>query len=180
ALSQSSAVRPASPVASDAFYSIPQKGKAPRQCKVLQSWTLPTGEKALIVQCLDNGDKVTIVEGTVPRFFFWAQGPNGEAVAPASAPVPPGTKGANPGGRQAMQQVVIQPSAGRLRSVSAGEGDLAPLVTHAPGTNLPPGSRVPAGPVTPGETHAPGEVPPSLFNPQSMDFSKQSVADLYP
>ncbi|HZZ80050.1 MAG TPA: HEAT repeat domain-containing protein [Gemmataceae bacterium] len=74
-----------------------ENGRAVR-CRVLETWALPDGRKAHLLESVDTGEKITIVSETMPgsgplnpkampiRIFAW--GKDGSA-SPKGAPLPP-------------------------------------------------------------------------------------------
>src|SRR6185312_6170836 len=65
-----------------------ENGKATR-CRVLETWALPDGRKAHLLESLETGEKITIVSETMPgsgalnprampiRIFAWGKGTKG-------------------------------------------------------------------------------------------------------
>jgi len=82
----------------DSIVTVHENGKATR-CRIMETWRLPDGRTAQLLEALDTGERITIVDepGThvgamenpraVPkRIFMWGQG---RRMPPENSPVPP-------------------------------------------------------------------------------------------
>ncbi len=92
AWTQSPAPRPADPA--DKIMVVHENGKSTR-CRVLETWQLPDGRKAHLLEGIETGEKITIVtEANAPanprsmsiRIFSWGQG---RFTPPEGSPPPP-------------------------------------------------------------------------------------------
>jgi hypothetical protein len=93
AWTQTPAPRSASELAEPTMV-VHENGKSTR-CRVLETWKLPDGRKAHLLEAIDSGEKITIVtEPTAPanprampiRIFSWGQG---HQAPPDGSPLPP-------------------------------------------------------------------------------------------
>ncbi len=46
----------------DRFLTVNEKGKAPIKCKLILAWTSKTGQQCYLVEALETGGKITIVQ----------------------------------------------------------------------------------------------------------------------
>jgi hypothetical protein len=46
----------------DRFLTVNEKGKAPVKCKLILAWTNKTGQQCYLVEALETGNKITIVQ----------------------------------------------------------------------------------------------------------------------
>jgi len=76
----------------DRFLTVNEKGKAPIKCKLILAWTTKTGQQCYLVEALETGSKITIVQNspmskeknsTTNHHWVNANTP------PASSPIPP-------------------------------------------------------------------------------------------
>ena len=76
----------------DRFLTVNEKGKAPIKCKLILAWTNKTGQQCYLVEALENGTKITIVqndpnskEKNSTTNYHWVNA----NTPPANSPVPP-------------------------------------------------------------------------------------------
>ena len=76
----------------DRFLTVNEKGKAPIKCKLILAWTNKTGQQCYLVEALETGNKITIVqndpnskEKNSTTNYHWVNA----NTPPANSPVPP-------------------------------------------------------------------------------------------
>lgn len=76
----------------DRFLTVNEKGKAPIKCKLILAWTNKTGQQCYLVQSVETGAKITIVQNPASSKeqnsttnYHWANA----TTPPASSPIPP-------------------------------------------------------------------------------------------
>ena len=76
----------------DRFLTVNEKGKAPIKCKLILAWTNKTGQQCYLVEALENGTKITIVqndpnskEKNSTTNYHWVNA----NTPPANCPIPP-------------------------------------------------------------------------------------------
>jgi hypothetical protein len=76
----------------DRFLTVNEKGKAPVKCKLILAWTNKTGQQCYLVEALETGNKITIVqndpnskEKNSTTNYHWVNA----NTPPANSPIPP-------------------------------------------------------------------------------------------
>ncbi|HEV3235637.1 MAG TPA: hypothetical protein VGZ25_01530, partial [Gemmataceae bacterium] len=166
---------------------INEAGKAIK-CTVLKVWHQDDGTGAMMVECLDNGEKMTIIEtgnqkpgGKVlaARIYHWGRGNN---QPPTGVPMPPG---------YVIQQAQADPEATTAASekkkpivLPGKDKDMLPMVVETAPAPVPPAAELPeingkAGPSSAVTCPGSNEPLPEIQNKKESKTAGKSLHDRF-